>query len=723
MPGRISLALALHNHQPVGNFGWVIEEVYRRSYEPLLAALERHPRVRLALHYTGPLLDWLAAERPEFLDRLRALVGAGRVELLGGGYYEPVLASLPEADRLAQLVTMGDAIERIGGRRPTGAWLAERVWEPDLPVALVDGGYRWTILDDAHFRAASIDESDLWGSYTTDDQGRLLTVFGSDKNLRYRIPFGAVDDVIAYLAEHASPDRHLLAVMGDDGEKFGAWPDTYEHCWGEDGWVDRFFEALTTNADWIDLVTPGEWIEREPPLGRVYVPTSSYFEMGEWAMPAEEGLAFERAVAAAEAEDRPEARWMRGGFWRNFQVKYREINDLHKQMLRVSAKVARMPAGAEHDAALRELMQGQSNDCYWHGVFGGIYIAHMRLATYEHLIAAEDSADLAARAAGEAVDGIALADTDLDGLDEILATSPGQTVVIDTVEGGGIGSWDIRPVRHALAAVMRRRPEAYHQRLIDGAAAPSPESAGHATKDDHGSAGVASIHAVVRSREPGLADRLQYDGYERRSGLVHLFAPGTTRESFARAEAVELGDAHTGAYDIVERTDSEVRLRRDVRLEREATVRVEKRFTFSGGRREPNLGLEVSVENCSNEPVRFDLGIEWALMLLGGGGNPAAFYEIGGVRQAHDGSGELAGAPLVRSGNTYVGIDVATTFGPPATAWWTPIETVSNSEYGFERIYQGSALVGVWPVDLAPDERSSVTVGQQVTTSRDRAAD
>ncbi len=414
---------------------------------------------------------------------------------------------------------------------------------------------------------------------------------------------------------------------------------------------------------------------------------------------------------------------MRGGFWRNFQVKYREINDLHKQMLRVSAKVARMPAGAGHDAALRELMQGQSNDCYWHGVFGGIYIAHMRLATYEHLIAAEDAADLAARAAGEAVDGIALVDTDLDGLDEILVTSPGQTVVIDTVEGAGIGSWDIRPVRHALAAVMRRRPEAYHQRLIDGAAPPSPESAGHTPDGDHGSAEVASIHAVVRSREPGLADRLQYDTYERRSGLVHLFAPGTTRELFARAEATELGDAHSGAYEIVERTDSGVRLRRDVRIEHGATIRVEKRFAFAGHRREPSLGLEVSVENCSQEPVRFDLAVEWAIMLLGGGGNPAAYYEVGGERQAHDGAGELAEATLVRSGNEYIGIDVATTFDQPATAWWTPIETVSNSEYGFERIYQGSALVGIWPMELAPGERRSVTVGQQVTTDRDRAAD
>jgi hypothetical protein len=723
MPGRISLALALHNHQPVGNFGWVIAEVYERSYEPLLVALERHPRIRLALHYTGPLLDWLAAERPDFLARLRRLVAAGRVELLGGGYYEPVLASLPEGDRLAQLRLMGDAIERIGGRRPTGAWLAERVWEPDLPVALVDGGYRWTILDDAHFRAASIDESSLWGAYITDDQGRLLTVFGSDKNLRYRIPFGPVEAAIDYLREHASADRHLLAVMGDDGEKFGAWPGTYEHCWGEDGWVDRFFDALTANADWIELVTPSEWIEREPPLGRVYVPTSSYAEMGEWALPPDEGLAFEHTVAAAVADGRPEVRWLRGGFWRNFQVKYREINDLHKQMLRVSAKVARMPSGPGHDAALRELMQGQSNDCYWHGVFGGIYIAHMRLATYEHLIAAEDLADESARVAGEAVDGIALVDTDLDGIEEVLVTSPGQTVVIDTFEGGGIGSWDIRAVRHALAAVMRRRPEAYHQRLIDSAA-PAPEAAAQPSADDHGAAGsVASIHAVVRSREPGLAGRLQYDGYERRSGLVHLFAPGTTRESFARAEAVELGDAHDGRYEVVELANDAVQLARDVHVAVDAIVGVEKRFSFDGSRREPAIGLEVALENRSDRPLRFDLGVEWAIMLLGGGGNPAAYYEVGDARSAHDGSGEQGGTALVQSGNTYLGLDVATSFEPAATAWWTPIETVSNSEYGFERIYQGSALVGIWPVVLAPGERRTVRVTQTVATDRDKALD
>ena len=480
MTDRISLALVLHNHQPVGNFGWVIADVYERAYLPMLEALERHPGIRIGLHYTGPLLDWIRAERPEFLERLTALVARDQVELLGGGYYEPVLASLPEHDRIAQLRRMSDEVERIGGRRPSGAWLAERVWEPDLPTSIVDAGYRWTIVDDAHFRAASLDDADLWGPYTTEDQGRLLTVFGSDRQLRYGIPFGRVDDVIGHLVAHATPDGRRLGFMGDDGEKFGAWPDTHDHCWRQDGWVERFFRAVEAEPR-IVTVTPTDWLAGHRPVGRIYLPTSSYFEMGEWALPPNEAVAFEATARAAETNHEPWARWLRGGFWRNFQVRYREINDLHKQMLGASAAVAALPPGRVADLARDHLHQGQSNDCYWHGVFGGIYISHMRLATHEHLIAAEDLADGLARAAGGADPSTGartavLADTDLDGIDELRYADAGQVAIVDLAEGGGLGTWDIRSVRHALTAVMRRRPEAYHARLRSSEASVDPRS-------------------------------------------------------------------------------------------------------------------------------------------------------------------------------------------------------------------------------------------------------
>ena len=157
--------------------------------------------------------------------------------------------------------------------RPQGAWLAERVWEPDLPTSLVAGGYGWTILDDAHFRAAAIPEADLWGPYTTEDQGRLVDVFGTEQGLRYRIPFRDVEEVIEYLRVHATEDGSRVGMMGDDGEKFGAWPTTWEHCWGPGRWVERFFEALEANADWLSTVTPSAWLADHRPIGRVYVPT------------------------------------------------------------------------------------------------------------------------------------------------------------------------------------------------------------------------------------------------------------------------------------------------------------------------------------------------------------------------------------------------------------------------------------------------------------------
>jgi len=719
MAPRISLALAIHNHQPVGNFGWVFADVYGQAYLPMLEALEEHPGVRLSLHYTGPLLEWLRAERPEFIARLAALVAREQVEILGGGYYEPVLASLPERDRIGQLRRMGDELESRFGRRPHGAWLAERVWEPDLPTSLAAGGYDWTVLDDAHFRAAAIPEEDLWGPYTTEDQGRLLTVFGTEQGLRYRIPFRDVEDVIGYLREHATEDGERVGMMGDDGEKFGAWPTTWQHCWGEGRWVTRFFEALEANAGWLTTTTPSAWLADHRPIGRVYIPTGSYAEMGEWALPPGESRVFAAVLHAAQEAGRPEARWLRGAFWRNFQIKYREINDLHKQMLRTSDKVDAMPAGAARDLATDHLYRGQSNDCYWHGLFGGIYISHMRLATYEHLIAAEDYADTAT---GD-LRATERRDLDMDGQDDVRLAGPGQVVTVDLTSGAGIGGWDIRPVRHALLAVMRRRPEAYHQTLRDHEARLSEEpSRGAGTEPT----GAASIHDLVTTKEPGLAGQLHYDAYERRSGLVRLLAPGTDPGAWAAGRATELGDAVQGAFEIELLDPDRLVASRSGSIttpDGPAAIRVVKEIRLGGDRRSPTLDVTTSIENRSTRPIEALLGLEWTMTMLGGGGNPSAWWEVGGARTAHDARGAAADVTAFAQGNDFVGVRVASAVSRPADAWWAPVETVSNSEGGFERVYQGSGLLLSWPIALAAGASTTVGVSHAVSTDVDRAVE
>jgi alpha-amylase len=476
--------------------------------------------------------------------------------------------------------------------------------------------------------------------------------------------------------------------------------------------VARFFEALEANAGWLATTTPSAWLAGHRPIGRVYIPTGSYAEMGEWALPPDESLVFSDVLHRAQTERRPEARWLRGAFWRNFQVKYREINDLHKQMLRVSDAVAAMPAGPAHDVALHHLYQGQSNDCYWHGLFGGIYISHMRLATWEHLIAAEDLAERATDRLTEA----AARDLDMDGVDEIRLAAPGQVVTVDLDGGAGIGGWDIRPVRHALAAVMRRRPEAYHELLRargDREAAPAGGTGG-------GDAIPASIHDTFRVKEPGLAARLVYDAYERRSGLVRALAPDAAADDWAMARAAELGDVVDGAFEVAELSTGCLVTRRDATIAG-AAVTVTKRLTIGDDRRAPTLDLRVDLEHRDGPPIDVRIGIEWSTTMLGGGGNPAAWWDSDGERTAHDVSGTATGMTTIAQGNDDIGISVTTTTDEPADAWWAPIETVSNSENGFERVYQGSGLLLSWPLRLAPGERWSRSVHHAVATGRDRA--
>ena len=718
---RVSLTLVLHNHQPVGNFGFVLEDNWKAAYRPMLAALERHPGVRLGLHYTGPLLEWFKAAKPEALDRLRALVGRGQVEILGGGYYEPVLASLRESDRVGQLTRMADEVEALFGRRPTGAWLAERVWEPDVPTALVKAGYAYTVVDDAHFRAAAIPAERHWGSYSTDDQGYRVIVFGSEQGLRYRIPFRPVEEVIEYLRDHATEGGELVGMMGDDGEKFGTWPGTWDLCYGKGGWVERFFAALEENASWLTLLRPSEALSQHPPIGRVYLPTGSYAEMGEWSLPLDARREFTHLLHDAVAEGKPEARWMRGGFWRAFQTNYREINDLHKQMLRVSRKVDALRngrAGAVSDDGLAHIVdhlyQGQSNDCYWHGLFGGIYLSHMRLATLEHLIAAEDAAD---RAAGMAGVSIETADLDIDGYDELLVSTPGQVVTIKPNEGGGIGSWDVRAVRHALTSVMRRRPEAYHDTLR---AADSGE-----VEQQEAGEGAVSIHDLIKVNEPGISRRLWYDAYERRSGLIHVLPTGTTPDAFEQADHRELGDFVAGAFEVVRAGGNEVVLERhgSVRTADGSSipVRVRKHLTLGADRRVPTLDLTVDVTNTGSQPIKALLGIEWALNMLGGGGNPSAWYAVGGDRGGFDARRVAGAVHHVSMGNDYIGIELESRPQPVARAWWSSIETISVSESGFEGNHQGGCLLWVWPLHLSPGTSTRVSLANLVRTHADRA--
>lgn len=715
-PPKINLILGLHHHQPFGNWDWVIEEAYTAAYRPFLDAVERHPGVRTTLHYTGFLLEWLLGRHPDFVDQLRRLVERGQVELLTGGYYAPVLAVIPAEDQVAQICRLSEALHEHFGATPEGMWLAERIWEPHLARPLTEAGVHWTALDDSVFRAAGLRGAQLFGYYQTEDQGRTLEVFPLNSELSGMLPYAAPEKVVEYLRAHASTDGNRVAFCLDDGEKFGVWPNSFKAVY-EQGWLDRVFHLIEAQ-DWIVSTTVHDYRAHRRPFGRIYLPSGSYDQMQEWALPPEEATAF------AEARSKLEERFLnfvRGGMWRNFLVRYPESNNLHKKMLLVSEKVqaashARLPVGAgaaseapDWQEARECLWQGQSNDPYWHGIFGGLYLTHLRSANYRALLTAEVLSD---RLLHEDRPFLTVEerDFDCDGKPEILVSSREQNLYFN-LEGGALFELDFKPRRFNVLDTMARRHEAYHDKI----ARATPLEA---FKRD---GGIRAIYDVVLTKEAGLERFLYLDWYRRLSFLDHFLHPDSHLESFYNMSYGEQGDFVNQPYQQqLEVTPSEVILT----LTRDGHVwvgpdfrpiQVAKRFTMR--RDTTRVGVDYEVTNDSERSVSLWFGVEFNANFLAGNAPDRYYYAPGVViPDPRLGSkGELSHLRALGIRDAFNGLAYQLSWSAPATVWRFPVETVSMSEGGVERVYQSSVIMPHWRLELEPKARYVLRFEQELS--------
>jgi alpha-amylase len=699
MPERFHLVLLIHAHQPCGNFGHVLEKAHKDSYLPFVELLEKHPGVHMGLHYSGPLLTWMEGNRPEYFARLQALVNAGQVELVGGGFYEPILVSIPHQDQREQITRLANYLEAHFGRHPAGAWIAERVWEPQLPSALAAAGVGYTLVDDIHFLSAGFEPEELFGAYIAEDRGQSVWLFPGQKTLRYFIPFGKVEEVTTYLREAAALHPGGMAAMGDDMEKFGVWPGTNAHCF-KDGWLEKFFTALEENSSWLRVSTPGEYLADHSPLGRADLPTASYTEMMEWVLPTRVRQRYH--AVQKEFTARPEVlSFLRGGSWRGFFRKYSESNLLHKKMLRVSARIAAVPSRHYNSKSSDELAQArdlllraQCNDAYWHGIFGGLYAPHLRTDLWRNLIRAEAIADR--QTAGALNPRVELLDYDADGSPEHLFTAPEYQALLKPTDGGTLAAFDFRPAAATLVNSIQRRPEAYHSRLREAAKTALPGA-------------VASIHEQTLVKEPGLDRFLRYDRWPRHAFRVLLFDPARTQAEYETLELQEDPGFAGGAYHVKSSSTNDAQLIREDELkfvskEEGAAPRLSlaKRFSFGPAPNGCEVGCEIGLKLKQPVAQPIAVGIESVINLLAPA-EPDRFFDTPKGQQNLRFSGVLPG-PLVRMEDGWQRVRIAL-HAPGAKEFWVaPIETVSESEEGFERVYQGSQILAIWHPTLASQE-------------------
>lgn len=661
MNPTVALLFGVHAHQPAGNFASVVDEAHEKSYGPFLRTVHRYPEFRFAAHFSGWLLDDLLKRYPDDMRLLADMVARGQAELFGGGDMEPVLAAIPARDRMGQIEALSARLERAFGQRPRGAWLTERVWEATVVPALVQSGIEYVTVDDYHFVCAGRDLHELGGHFSTEDDGRRLDLFPISEQLRYRIPFAPADEVVRHIESLATTGATQAAIYFDDIEKFGIWPETYDWVYGRK-WLEHFIEGVLASP----AIAPTHFAEfhaRERTRGIVYLPTTSYIEMGEWTLPAPRADEFAALVAQHKAEGRYERfkPFLRGGIWRNFLSRYPEANWMHKRSLALSARLDALPAAERTDVMTALLHRAQANDAYWHGLFGGIYLPHLRRAVWNAMVELEALLDAAAPR-----ERMVRTDCDLDGHDELfLHDAAAQVVIRDdgTATAVELSSY---PLRHNFGDTLTRRREHYYRHLTVEAQTQA-QSGGIASAHDR----VAFLHEIHPSdAEPdthprhSFIDALRPDGGE---WLDPRYA--------AAADDPMAFEARIGS----------------------GTFR--KRYALTGD------GIGVNYTAAFEAPTELRVELNLAMPSCDGflGRIVRGGVVLGGFGEAHG----LEDVRVVTLEDGVLGGAVRIECDPPCAMDAAPLRTVSQSEAGFEKIMQAVTLALVWRL---PAGRQSVDV-------------
>jgi hypothetical protein len=676
--GRVLLPLMFHLHQPVGNFPGTFAHAYRRSYEPLVNSLVGSG-LKFNLHISGALLDWLVSNRPPFIDRLRSLCAQGRLEVLGGGYYEPILPMIPSSDRRRQLGRLADRVEGLFGCRPRGAWLAERVWEPELAADLSRAGYRYTLLDDRHFLDLGWRREDVHAPFSTEQDGEVLAVFPIDEPIRYLIPWEAPRKTLAYLegCRPLTSRRGSVVVLMSDAEKMGLWParrgTTYDLCYRE-GWMDRFLRGIAA-ASWIEPLLLSEVLDGEPPRRLVYLPTASYDRMAVWALPTEArrrlealpGL-LERSGLSPELRGEVE-RFVGGTHWRNFLVKYPAADRLHKAYLYVRDRLLaaeRTLEPAEVDRLWDRLDSAAVNDVYWHGLFGGVYYHFLRHHCYRRL------AEVLARLDRGGPRRVFGYDYERLGGSGAVMSDSRQTVVLD--HAGAALDWISKEPPAGLAGGFTRIAEPYHR------------------GDERGL-------VVDRSRR-GFCRLLLYPG---RAGGDRVLGGG------GECRVVELSGPRIRGDEALYTGEVVLRGR---------SLGIDCRYGFHGD----GWGLEATVVNRGPERFGFTLGLDVSPSPPGGPRDLTLSARADDRRiplspARRDCLGDVDSWRLT-DGN--LGVTVTGEASPRARLFVAPVRTVEGTEAGLKRSWQGLQLVCCWFLRLEPGDGRSVTSRFEHSTGTER---
>lgn len=650
-----ALLFGIHMHQPVDNFGGAVQEAIDLCYKPFFETMARYSAFKFSVHCSGWLLDTLRKQEPELFALMQKLTEAGSIEWISAGYYEPVLSSIPSRDRVAQIQLLNKFIKKHFGVKPKGLWLTERVWEsavvPDIAASKID----FALVDDYHFISGGYDASKMDGYYITEEGADEIALFPISQALRYALPFYSPKRAIEAIL-NVSEREDGAAIIFDDAEKFGLWPKTHEWVY-EKKWLEEFLEAVLLHPK-IETLHYSAYQKQHRSYGISYLNNTSYFEMGEWSLEPQRALELERLKAQVDIS------LLKGGIWKNFFLKYHESNYLHKRMLYMSQKQEKFTKKAKD-----LLYRLQTNDVFWHGVFGGLYLPNLRDNAYKYLLELE-------KTQANTQIQYELLDIDKDGYEELKVLTPHLSLVFSAKHGGQMVEFGSLDSLFNWQNTLMRRKEAYHEKILH----PKDVVTVVEQRDDE----IETIHKDVATLGADLHQYLHFDWHPKFSFIDHFSQSEFTPYTYENLAFREIGDFANQPFAYEKKG---MRFRRDggIYLEKKYDTSVEKSYHI----RESGLSLDVGIQTEHEEKLFYGLELN---------------LHFAHPKETLFNSQNIEDGLCLEDVNELVIFDDFTrqtlrlSIDQKCSIYGYILHTVSQSESGFDKVAQGVSLLITLPI-------------------------
>jgi hypothetical protein len=429
---KINLVLGSHAHVPYGADTGEFESVYLNRLKPFVSSLSRYPRIQATLHYSGVLLHWVERSHPELFMLIEDMVSRKQVEMLGGGFYEPLLPIISLQDKIGQIELLTTYLRKQFGKRPQGCWVPAFAWEQGLVSPLAACGMDFTFLSERQFALSSGDG--LAGNHhyapcICEDQGKLITVFPVLQSMEETLGDTGISSLLGTLQEnfsnaHPNQTRLLVSIFP---QRINAGRDeSIDHAWG------RFFEELSLCENLTETVPPGRIHKNLKGLQK---------------------LCFSDSTAGTDTVSS-----------RRFIIEYPEAGGIYSKMIFTNVLINQLRGDKSRKLSAREeLWKSQGSALFRRTGIRGLHNHVLRNAAYSALLGAERIT----RETGKFVSSLVPFDFNMDGTDEWLFQDVKINCYVQSM-GGGIFELDYLPkVWNYLDTCMGRF--AFADRLLPSA--------------------------------------------------------------------------------------------------------------------------------------------------------------------------------------------------------------------------------------------------------------